>query len=121
MRSVAWGLSLLLLSGGFIVSPLQAHANQIAQSVQGSTLEDALQLAIRAEEYKEQGKYSEAIPFAEESLRIRRELLSNDDPLLATSLNNLGPLYWNQGRYEEAEPLFRDCPEFCVRDLESTH
>jgi len=37
-----------------------------------------------------------------------QRLLGEAHPDVATSLNNLAALYDSQGRYEEAEPLYRD-------------
>jgi tetratricopeptide (TPR) repeat protein len=41
------------------------------------------------------------------SLVTRAQRLGADDPDLAMSLNNLAALYVNQGKYAEAEPLYR--------------
>jgi Flp pilus assembly protein TadD len=38
-------------------------------------------------------------------LQLRRSLLGEQHPAVATSLNNLAVLYANQGRLTEAEPL----------------
>ncbi len=84
----------------------------------------------------EQGRYSEAEPYAKEALRLGTEefgpkkpstaaLLNNlaelyraqgkyaekalgpEHPDVAKSLNNLAGLYYDQGRYAEAEPLYQ--------------
>lgn len=39
-------------------------------------------------------------------LGLRRQLLGEDNPDVATSLNNLAGLYDSQGRYEDAETLY---------------
>ncbi|MEB3291352.1 MAG: CHAT domain-containing protein, partial [Leptolyngbya sp.] len=57
---------------------------------------------------KAQGRYGEAEPLYQESLAIRRELLGDRHPNVATSLNNLALLYQAQGRYGEAEPLYQE-------------
>ena len=41
------------------------------------------------------------------SLAIREKALGPDHPDVATSLNNLAALYQSQGRYAEAEPLYK--------------
>ena len=41
------------------------------------------------------------------SLLTRAQRLGADDPDVAASLNNLAELYRNQGKYAEAEPLYR--------------
>jgi tetratricopeptide (TPR) repeat protein len=48
----------------------------------------------------QQGQYSEATKVAEETFEP-------DDPDVATSLNNLAELYYAQGGYAEAAPLFK--------------
>ena len=52
-----------------------------------------------------QGRYQEAIPFAEEAVRLGEEEFGPDHPTTATLLNNLAELFRLQGRYAEAEPL----------------
>ena len=52
-----------------------------------------------------QGRYREALPFAEEALRLGEHELGPDHPTIATLLDNLAKLYYAQGRYTEAEPL----------------
>jgi tetratricopeptide (TPR) repeat protein len=40
-------------------------------------------------------------------LEISEKALGPDNPDVAIALNNLAELYYNQGRYEEAEPLYK--------------
>jgi tetratricopeptide (TPR) repeat protein len=42
-----------------------------------------------------------------QSLSIREKSLGAEHPEVATSLNSLAVLYYLQGRYAQAEPLFR--------------
>ncbi|OBQ14090.1 MAG: hypothetical protein AN482_02890, partial [Anabaena sp. LE011-02] len=37
----------------------------------------------------------------------RQKLLGDDHPDVASSLNNLAGLYYSQGKYNEAEPLYQ--------------
>ena len=53
----------------------------------------------------QQGRYSEAEPYAKEALRLRTEEFGPNDPTTATLLNNLALLYEAQGHYAGAEPL----------------
>ncbi len=55
----------------------------------------------------QQGRYSEAEPYAKEALRLGTEEFGPNDPSTATLLNNLAALYQAQGRYAEAEPLYK--------------
>ena len=61
----------------------------------------------RYEELDAEGRYDEAIPFAEEASRLGEDEFGSNDPTTATLLNNLANLYYKQGRYAEAELLYR--------------
>jgi len=51
------------------------------------------------------GSYTDAEPLLKKTMEIRREVLGEDHPSYATSLNNLAMLYHAMGRYTDAEPL----------------
>ena len=70
-------------------------------------LAEAEKLNQQIIELYNQGKYDTAIPLAQQALAIRKRILGEKHPHVATSLNNLALLYKNQGRYTEAEPLYR--------------
>jgi tetratricopeptide (TPR) repeat protein len=53
------------------------------------------------------GKFTEAIPLAERALALGVKALGPEHLDVATSLNNLALLYESQGRYAEAEPLYK--------------
>jgi len=55
--------------------------------------------------YSSQGRYEMAEPLYQQALALRRELLGDRHPSVASSLNDLAVLYANQGRLTEAEPL----------------
>ncbi len=55
----------------------------------------------------QQGRYSEAEPYAKEALRLGTEEFGPNAPSTAALLNELAPIYQAQGRYAEAEPLFQ--------------
>ncbi len=55
----------------------------------------------------QQGRYSEAEPYAKEALRLGTEELGPNDPTTAALLDNLALLYEAQGYYAEAEPLYQ--------------
>jgi tetratricopeptide (TPR) repeat protein len=52
---------------------------------------------------------------------MRQELLGSLHPSVATSLNNLALLYYSQGRYEEAEPLYLKALKIAEQLLEVDH
>ena len=41
-----------------------------------------------------------------QALKLNKQLVGEKHPATATSLNNLAYLYFNQGKYKQAEPLF---------------
>ncbi len=54
-----------------------------------------------------QGRYNEALPIAETVLRLGEQKFGPDHPTTAALLNDVGTLYKAQGRYAEAESLYR--------------
>uniref|UniRef100_UPI000A752B74 tetratricopeptide repeat protein n=1 Tax=Geitlerinema sp. PCC 9228 TaxID=111611 RepID=UPI000A752B74 len=71
--------------------------------------------------YQSQGRYEEAEPLYRQALEMRKRLLGEQHPDVATSLNNLAELYRSQGRYDEAEPLYRQALEMFKRLLGEQH
>jgi tetratricopeptide (TPR) repeat protein len=69
----------------------------------------------------EQGRYSEAEALYEQALPLKRQLLGENHPSLAFSLNNLAQLRHSQGRYDEAEPLFEEALAIHQRLLGAEH
>ena len=60
-----------------------------------------------------------AIEYYQKAVALQTELGLEAD--LATSLNNLAYLYYFQGRYSEAEPLFQQALEMNKRVLDESH
>jgi len=90
-------------------------------SVADQALAQAGKLAQEYTRLKEQGHYAEAIPLAEQVLELCRQVLDENHPLVATSLNNLAYLYDAQGRYSEAEPLYQQALKIRQTVLGATH
>ncbi len=61
----------------------------------------------RFDELYAQGRYQEALPFAEDAARLVEEEFGPDHPNTATLLNNLAAVYEAQARYADAEPLYK--------------
>ncbi len=55
----------------------------------------------------QQGRYSEAEPYAKEALKLVTVEFGPNDPNTAALLDNLALLYQAQSRYAEAEPLYQ--------------
>ena len=54
-------------------------------------------------------------------MELYKQLLGENHPDVATSLNNLAGLYLNQGKYEEAESLYLQALEIAERVLGKNH
>ncbi len=52
---------------------------------------------------------------------MRTQLLGKEHPYVATSLNNLAALYDSQGKYSEAEPLYKEALDIAERKLGKEH
>jgi tetratricopeptide (TPR) repeat protein len=53
------------------------------------------------------GKYDRAVTVAKKALEVAEKNVGPVHPDVAASLNNLALLYYTQGRYAQAEPLFK--------------
>ena len=55
----------------------------------------------------EAGQYEQAIPFWVKALELAELVAGSENPFTVVFLNNLAGLYRVQGRYAEAEPLYK--------------
>src|SRR2546422_10812580 len=85
-------LAMLLLGCGVMANVASTDTARLNHEVQ--SLYDA-------------GRYNEAMPLADHTLRIREKTLGPDHPDVAASLNNLALLYRTKGQYAQAEPLYQ--------------
>ncbi|ODS34806.1 MAG: kinesin light chain KLC [Candidatus Scalindua rubra] len=69
----------------------------------------------------QQGKYSEAINVAKESLKVAEEIFGSDHPNSVTTMNSLAWFYYSQGKYAEAEPLLKRALEISEKALGKEH
>jgi tetratricopeptide (TPR) repeat protein len=69
----------------------------------------------------QQGRYSEAEPYAKEALILGTEELGRSDPAIVSLLDNLADLHRAQGRYAEAEPLYKRSLEIKEKALGPEH
>jgi tetratricopeptide (TPR) repeat protein len=84
-------------------------------------LETALSSAELAKLYEAQGRYIDAEPFYEQSLKITERQLGSNHPHVAASINNLALLFYYQGRYSKAEQLFQRSLAVRTQQLGSNH
>ncbi|MFM7795002.1 MAG: tetratricopeptide repeat protein, partial [Microcystis panniformis] len=64
---------------------------------------------------------TEAEPLLLEALDLKKQLLGDNHPSVALSLNNLAGLYNSQGRYTEAEPLHLEAINIATQVLGENH
>ena len=70
---------------------------------------------------KARGQYAVAEPLYQQALEIRRQVLGEQHPDFARSLNNLAWLYDSTGRSEQAEPLYQQALEVFRQVLGPNH
>nr|MDZ8076775.1 NB-ARC domain-containing protein [Nostoc sp. DedQUE01] len=56
--------------------------------------------------YNGQALYEKVAPWLEECLEVTKQRLGEEHPDVAATLNNLAQLYYSQGKYSEAKPLY---------------
>ena len=71
--------------------------------------------------YFKLGLYDAAYPLQESALAIRRRVLGEEHPDTLDSLNKMGELLQDQGRFAEAEPYYREALEKSRRVLGDGH
>ena len=74
-------------------------------------LTEAAQVVLQAQALRQKGEAEKAIPLAARALQIRKRLLGNEHPETASSYAWLGTLSLLIGKYQEAEPPFRQALE----------
>ena len=74
-----------------------AHARQ----------DEATRLDEKVSALYEAGKFAAALPLAKQALALREKALGPNDAKTALSINTLALVYYNQGRYAEAEQLYK--------------
>lgn len=65
-------------------------------------------LGVMARVYQSLGRYDQALPLAEEALRLQRATLGDGHAGVAESLNQVGEVLRHQGEYDRAEELHRE-------------
>ena len=98
MRHLRFGLAVLLALAVSIAGPNPARA-QSADEL------DALNTQVN--QLYQAGKFSEATPIAQQALALAERLNGPDHPTVVVTLGNLAVLHLLQGRYAEAEPLYK--------------
>ena len=87
-----------------------------------STLADELQDAHdRYKALNEQGKYQEALPFAQEAVRLTEVEFGNENELTGQRLNEIGYLLYCLGDYKKSEESLKRSLEVCEKTLGPDH
>ena len=68
----------------------------------------------------DQGKLAETEKLFRQALAMRRNVLTNGHPDIATSLNNLGAVLYTEGNFEEAERMQRERLWNCAKNSTAT-
>ena len=113
--------AVLLITATPALFPTETGAGVVLAQTPEEQKAEAERLNQQANQLYQAGKYEEAIPLVEQILQIRRQVLGEEHPDVATSLNTLAVLYQNQGRYAEAEPLYQQALEMRKRTLGEEH
>jgi tetratricopeptide (TPR) repeat protein len=90
-------------------------------SAQRQRLLEANRLNRQVRALYSQGKYAEGTDPCRKAMEIRAELLGENHPDYAISLNNLGRLYQSMGDYAKAEPLYRSALMIRKQTLGENH
>ena len=69
----------------------------------------------------EQGKYQEALPFAQKAVRLAETKFGKESGDTSVYLSNLGSLYATLGDYDKAEPLYKRALEIDEKALGPDH
>ena len=98
---------------------LQVHEHACSVDIESETLGAILNQAGLY--LHDQGRYRDAESLLQEVLAMRKRLLGDAHPEVATSLNNLAALYDKQGRYRDAEPLYLQAIGIAYQQLGERH
>ncbi len=91
------------------------------EELEGEPLVQAELTNVIGRVYRELGLYEEAQTFLERALAMRRRLLGENHPDVATSMNGLAIVLFDRGAYDEAEQLYRETLAMRRRLLGENH
>ncbi|MDF0673931.1 MAG: tetratricopeptide repeat protein [Nitrospira sp.] len=94
----------VFLSLGLLVHTLPGCLPLLGE---GGSLQEAYELEIQVHDLSKVGRYKEAIPLAERSLRIFEETLGLETSTTASSIIDLAALHIGMQAYAQAEPLLQ--------------
>jgi hypothetical protein len=89
---------------------LDRAAARIEGKFQSQPLVEASIRETMGNAYEDLGLYPEAQRQLERALDLRRHVLGEEHPDTLTGMNSLASVYWDAGKYAQAEPLFMKAP-----------
>ncbi len=101
-----------------------AHAQICAELINQAEIKsvESAYLLFKAARYLlERAQYSQAESLYRQALAIREQVLGQEHPDVAESLNGLGELYDHQGKYAQAESVYQQALALRERALGSQH
>jgi TonB family protein len=75
-------------------------------SAQSAKVAESNRLSVAVVKLHSQGKYDEALPLAEQALKLREDAFGREHPAVAQTLRNLGALYLAKGKAERGRQLY---------------
>ena len=102
-------------SGKNAIAHLQEVARNLTNAIADENLLELFTQIVHF--YKEQRLYILARDWEKQCLSVVKERLGSEHPDYAICLNNLAYIYYFQGRYEQAEPLYLEAYELRKRIL----
>ncbi|HEX8459059.1 MAG TPA: TonB family protein [Pyrinomonadaceae bacterium] len=75
-------------------------------AARSAKLAEATRLTVAAVKLHGQGKFDEALPLAEQALKLREEVLGSEHRAVADALKNLGAIYLAKGKADKGRQLY---------------
>jgi CHAT domain-containing protein/tetratricopeptide (TPR) repeat protein len=110
LRGFRWSVIFLPLCGTWLLAqPVPAEMDPKPQSAPGERrekLQERARLIPEIHKLRAQGKLHDAARVTEKVIVLGTAIFGENHEEVAASLDCLGRIYWDMGRYKEAEPLF---------------
>jgi|GEM_PF-3388998 len=90
--------------------PVIPHITEVITTLLETFIENECIVDLHAriaQFYEEQADYTQAEKLLKQGCQIAQERLKTRNPYAAAAFNNLAVFYCSQGRYEEAEPVYK--------------
>src|SRR5215469_10981388 len=116
LRTPLRWIFIFLVALAFLAGPANVgFSPALSESIETKLLDEQIARLFR------EGRYSEAVPLAQQLLELREKAVGSDHPEVASALTALANLYYSQGRYADAEPLYRRSLSIAEHSLGPEH